>query len=52
MKVTKLPSGDLDLNTGDTRGNSKSLVLTPDDAIQLAHDIYRMARAAKKAQEV
>lgn len=30
--------------------NVLSVGLEPDDAIQLAHDIYRMARAAKKAQ--
>lgn len=31
--------------------NVLAVGLEPDDAIQLAHDIYRMARAAKKAQE-
>ena len=30
--------------------NDNGITLEPDDAIQLAHDIYRMARAAKKAQ--
>ncbi|QBP32911.1 gp11 [Shigella phage Buco] len=40
--------GHLVLNVGDGKGNSKSIVLSPESALQLAHDLNRMGMAGKR----
>lgn len=40
--------GHLVLNIGDGKGNSKSIAMSPDSALQLSHDLNRMAMAGKR----
>lgn len=52
LRMEVLPNLELlDINVGGGDGLSKSLLLDPDSALQLCHDIRRMAMELKRKQK-